>query len=132
MAGVPCDVAEAEQVFLAHLRIVEMLCGSFMAILCPRVHVINRPLWPVTVIHLQRQAACCEILLHALQCRGHAARDDAVSSFVPVQPATNEIVDGRVADVLNNGRIDITQEHEITRQRLGGVRPKDGTAKSCQ
>ena len=122
VAGAPRDIAETEQVSLVHLRVVAALRRRFPAVLRPGIHVIDRALRAIAIVDLQRQALRFQLGLHALQRMADRAGDDAFRRLVAFEDMTGEVVGGRIADVLDDARVDAAQVDEASRHGLRGGR----------
>jgi len=118
MAGVHRDIAEPEQILFAKDRVVAPRGGGFLAVPRPCHHVGDRALWPVTVEHLQRQLLRRQQVLDPPQRHGDLSLHDAFGRLIACERPADEIVRAGIADVLDDGRVDIAQIDETTRQAL--------------
>ncbi len=117
-----CDVAKPEHVLLAERRIIPSRGRCFPAIPPPHHHIVHGARRPVAIQHLQRQFLWRELLLHALQRQSDIALHHAFASAVTGERPANKIIRPRVADILNDGRIDVAQGHKASGQGLRGSR----------
>jgi hypothetical protein len=120
------DIAQPEQIFLAEGRIVALLRRRFLAIARPCHHVGDRACRPVAIQHLQRQLLRREFLLDALQCQSDATLHHAFARLIASERPADEVIRSGVTDVLDDGRIDVAQQHEIAGQGLRGSRRSCG------
>src|SRR5580693_4039734 len=124
MLGMACDVTEPEQVGLAEGGIVAPPGRRLLAAARPRHHVGDRARRAVAILHFQRQLLCRQFLLDAFQRHSDARFHHAFGGVVTRKAAADEIVRPGVANVLNDGGIDVAQIHETARQRLRAGRAR--------
>src|SRR4051794_23729502 len=119
MLRAACDVAEAEQLGLGNFGIVAALGGRLVAVLRPPDHVERGPRRPVAVEHLQREILRRQFLLDRLQPQPNLPLHHALAGAVAGERTADEIVRGGVADVLDDGWVDVAQIDESAGKRLG-------------
>ena len=90
MAGFVGDVAVGEELRLVHPRIELGLHPIVGEVLCPRHEVVDGPLWPVAVVHLEGVALLEEVLLRAAQRLGSGPGEDAHRREVAVDGVAGE------------------------------------------
>ena len=78
----------------------------------------RRPRRPVTIEHLQRQFLPRKFLLHGPEAKPHVPLDHAFHRAIARNRPAHEIVYAGVADVLDDGWIDVAQEREVAGQAL--------------
>src|SRR5467141_3193160 len=126
MPGMLGDITQPEQIGFAECRIVALPRRRFLAIARPRHHVGHRAGWTVAIQHFQRQFLRRQLLLDALQRQSDGTLHHAFARLVTSERPADEIIRAGVADVLDDGRIDVAQEHEVAGQALCGCRRSGG------
>jgi hypothetical protein len=121
MAGVLGDIAEPKQVFLAERRIIPPLGGRLPAVLRPNDHVVHRASRPVAIEHFQGQPLRQKRLLDAFQRQSHLPLDHAFGRLITGERPADEIIRSGIADVLDDGWINVAQIDKTAGQ---GLRPR--------
>jgi len=119
MAGMLGDIAQPEQIGLAEGGVIPPLGSCLPAVLRPYHHVMRRARRPVAVQHFQRQVPRREFLLDALERKPDVALHQTFGSMIARERPADEIIEAGIADVLNDGGIDLAQEYEAAGQGLG-------------
>src|ERR1700726_2985587 len=130
MDGIRRDIAELHEVFPSSSRPVPSVtrCARLLHPLHERLYCTDGT---ITVVDLEREAARSQIVLHELQGLGHLAKEDAFARLISVNSTSSKIVCSRVANVLNNGRVDIPEIDEFLRQPRHFNPAALGDHKSC-
>src|SRR6266404_844760 len=131
MAGMFGDIAQPEQIGLVEGRDIPPLRWRLPAVVRPHHHILHRAHRAVAIQHFQRKLLWRELLLDVFQRQCNAALHQAFGGLVTPQRPADKIIRPGVADILNDGRIDVAQKHEAAGQGLRGSRSDRCRSAGC-
>src|SRR5947209_8948427 len=118
MLGMGGNIAQSKQHALVQLRKKPLGRCFGPSIVGPSSHGVHRPHWTIAVINLQRESGWGDVRLDTLECGRGILAQDALWSLVSRKRPADEIVETSIANVLGDGRINVTEIDEALRQSI--------------